>query len=461
VNAIDSEVAGTGSLPTPFVDPLGSLRRRWRWVLAILVLGLGASAGVYHELPERYYAEATVVVSRQQISESLVEPTVEEDSLARIDALAAEVLSRANVGALVEELGLYAELRGSETLGEIVDRVRREVSLSTSQLIDRRSRNTSALVYGIGFEADDPENAASVANRVADLFVEASLERQHRQHQLTSAFLRDELVEAEQVLREQNRVIAAFKQQYRGLLPSDLQANLTRLDLLQSQRQSLAIQINEAEARVVVLASEPPPDSPDADLRALRDELRRMDSNYTSRHPDRIALAKQIESLELELAARGDRELDHTPTALREAAERTVAVLQAQLEATELELVQLDERIDHMPQVQEDLAALEEKAMILRENYLEFLRKVQDAELAEDLLLAQQGERISVLNRAEPPSKPTRARWQALVIAIGVSIAAALGAALLVELVDPVVVSADQVEQITSLPVLGSVGRIG
>lgn len=460
MNAIDSEVFQDGSLPTPFIDPLGVFRRRWRWLLAVFALGVGASFGIYQLLSERYYAEATVVVSRQQISESLVAPTVEEDSLARIDALAAEVLSRANLGKLVEELDLYPKLRGKQTLGEIVDQVRNDVTISTSQIIDRRSRNAAALVYGIGFETDDPENSAKAANRIADLFVEASLERQHRQHQLTTSFLRDELADAEQSLREQNREIATFKQRYRGLLPSDLQANLTRLDLLQNQRQSLAIQINEAEARAVLLASDQG-GSPDADLMALRDELRRMESIYTGRHPDRIALVKQIEALEFELAARDDSELDQTPTALRGAAARTLAVLRDQLDATELELTQLDDRIEHMPEVQEELSALEEKSMILRENYLEFLRKVQDAELAKDLLLAQQGERISVLNRAEPPSKPTQARWQTLAIGIGVPALAALGIAVLAELVDPVVVSGDQIEQFTSLPVLGSIGRIG
>jgi len=198
----------------------------------------------------------------------------------------------------VEELDLYPELRGKETLGEIVGRVRNDVNLSSSQFIDRRSRNATALVYGIGFESNDPEKAAKAANRIADLFVEASLERQHRQHQLTTAFLRDELEEAEQVLREQNREIAGFKQRYRGLLPSDLQANLARLDLLQNQRQSLAIQINEAEARVVQLASERP-DSPDAQLMALRDELRRMESTYTARHPDRIAPGTRAGTVEV------------------------------------------------------------------------------------------------------------------------------------------------------------------
>jgi capsular polysaccharide biosynthesis protein len=113
-----------------------------------------------------------------------------------------------------------------------------------------------------------------------------------------------------------------------------------------------------------------------------------------------------------------------------------------------------------MPAVQEELASLEEKALILRENYLEFLRKVHESELDENLLKAQQGERVSVLNPAEPPSRPIRPRWQYLGIGLLCSLGLALASGVMLDLLDPVVVSTDQINRVSALPVLGSVARI-
>ena len=97
---------------------------------------------------------------------------------------------------------------------------------------------------------------------------------------------------------------------------------------------------------------------------------------------------------------------------------------------------------------------------MLRTSYLEFLRKVQDAELAESLEAAQQGERISVLDRAVAPQFAAQTRVKYLALGYLVSLAAALGVAVLFEMVDPVLISAEQVEADFGLPVLGSVPHI-
>ena len=135
-------------------------------------------------------------------------------------------------------------------------------------------------------------------------------------------------------------------------------------------------------------------------------------------------------------------------------------MLRGQLAATDREIERLDASIGKMPEVQEGLASLEEKGEILRENYLDFLRKVQDAELDENLLKAQQGERVSVLNPAEPPSEPARGRNQYLAVGLLASLGLAVVVGVALEFLDPVVVTAEQVARLTGLATLGSVDRI-
>lgn len=113
----------------------------------------------------------------------------------------------------------------------------------------------SAQVYAVGFEAAQPATAAAVANALAAEFVRVGIENQHRQHRLATGFVRRELATAERELREQNREIAEFKRENRGMLPGEQQANLAQLALLQQQRQSLALEIADGEARVITLSS--------------------------------------------------------------------------------------------------------------------------------------------------------------------------------------------------------------
>ena len=457
MNPLDDELPEGGDLPNPLRDPIGTARRRWRPMLVVLGLSTLLTVVVSLLVEPLYYAEATVVVARQKVSERIVAPTMQEDALTRIEALAVEVLSRTNLARLVNEFGLYPERRNRETMAEIVDRVRSHVTIGAVETVGHTTGELTARAYLVGFEAATPEAAAGVANALASLLVDTSLEERYRRHQLTTDFLRRELDQAERALREQNRAVSDFKQANRGLLPSDLQANLTRLDLLQNQRQSLALQIAEGGTHLATLAAQG--NTPDARLALLRDELVRLRASHTSSHPDVIEIEQQIADLEAARAGTGPPDRA-SPRNLVHAAEQTQLVLRQQLAATEAELAQLDARIGRMPAVQEGLASLEEKALILRESYLEFLRKVQDSQLDENLLKAQQGERVSLLNTAEPPSHPARSRWQYLAIGLVASLGLALLAGLALEFLDPVVVAPDQLTRLVGQPVLGWVARI-
>jgi uncharacterized protein involved in exopolysaccharide biosynthesis len=460
MDLFETTTSSSSVAPAFLADPIGVLGRRWRWMLLGLIVGLAATVAGALLMPRRYSAEATIVVSRQQVSEQIVPPTIQEDALSRIDALAAEVLSRKNVVALIEEFDLYPDMRESYAMTEIVDRVRRDVEIRSQKTVGAdRGRAATAQVYGLRFQADRPEAAAAAANSLADLFINASIERRSRQHQLTADFLRRERDHAESLLREANREIAAFKGRNRGLLPTDLEPNLARLELLQNQRQSLALQVAEAEARIVTLAADAD-SSPDAQLMRRREVLREKLASLTDRHPDVIALRSEIGEIEAALEESDSGDAPATPSGLRRAAEVQLAALRAQIDRNEEELARLDESLARMPTVQEDLAALEERAAVLRENYIEFMRKLQDAELSSELLSAQQGERISVLNQAEPPAHPDTSR--ALVVGAGLAgtLVLSIGIAVLLEFLDPVLLSGTELARLSSAPHLGSVGHI-
>jgi uncharacterized protein involved in exopolysaccharide biosynthesis len=463
----DGEEVASPGLPGFLQDPLGALRRRWKWMLPVLLLGLAGSAAVVSGMTPTYLATATVLVRSQQIPESFVRPTVEEDPLRRVDEMVGQVLTQERLGQLVDEHGLYADRARSEPRSEIVGRVRRNIEIAPAPGF-APGRGEAARIFTVSYEYDEPEAAAKVANEIAGLLPTESVRNRTRKARATTEFLRRELDAAEVALRDQNARITEFKERYRGELPGELQANLGKLERLQAQRQSLALQIAESANRVAALAAQGQAAAaggsggatdPGARLEQLRAQLAAERAVHTDRHPTVVALQQEIAALEAALGS-GETGSGSTTAALVAAENVTLRELRSQLRATEAELADLDARVGRTPARAEDLSALEEKATVLRESYLEFLRKVQEAELAENLEATQSGERVSVLNWATPPTRPERARWKYLVVGIIASFGAAAAVGVLLETFDPVLLSPAQMEAASDLPVLGSVPRI-
>jgi len=452
----------SASLPEFLKDPIRAIRRRWLWMLVALLVGLAATATVSLRLKPRYVASAILLVSSQQIPEEFVRPTVRDDSLQRINAMVGSVLSMSNLSRLIEKYDLYVSHRERHPVSEVVTVMRRRVDVELVPGVNPSRRSESASRYSISFAGDDPEIAANVANDLASLFTESSIQRREQQARLTTEFLRGQLQHSEQELGEQERMIREFKEKYRGELPGELEANLRKLEQLQSQRQSLAMQVAETETRLATLMSATDPNSPEARLAALKSRLAEEISVHTDEHPNVTSLRRQIGALEA-VIKRDSRSASNpyaTRSTLVAAERRTIAQMRQQQEATETQLREIDVRVANTPKRQEELNTLDEKVGVLRDNYRQFLRKVQDAELAQNLESAQQGERVVVLDRAEPPTRPERDRRKYMLAGIVLAFGFSLGVGFLLELADPMVISPDHVEATLGLPVLGSVYRI-
>jgi uncharacterized protein involved in exopolysaccharide biosynthesis len=449
-------------LPEFLKDPIRAIRRRWPWMLVGLLVGLAATAGFSLTLKPSFLASATLLVSSQQIPEEFVRPTVRDDSLERMNAMVGSILSKNTLSRLIEKYDLYAPLREQLPLSDVVEIMRNRVNIEVVPGVDPSRGSESASRYSISFTADDPNIAANVANDLASFFTESSIERREQRARLTTEFLRRQLQNAERDLREQERMIREFKEEHRGELPDELEANLRKLEQLQSQRQSLAMQVAEAETRLAMILSANDSNSPEARLAALKNKLAEETSVHTDEHPNVSSLRRQIETLEE--AIERDSGDTSAPFAIRStlvtAERRTLAELRRQQEVTEARLGEIDVRVANTPKRQEELNGLEEKVGVLRGNYRDFLRKVQEAELAQNLESAQQGERVVILDRAAPPTQPVRSRQKYVLAGIVVALGFSLAVGFMLELADPVVVSSNHVETALGLPVLGSVYRI-
>ncbi|MBW2714406.1 MAG: hypothetical protein JRC77_11745, partial [Deltaproteobacteria bacterium] len=354
-------------LPAFLMDPKGVLRRRWRYMAVAAALAFIATVVVVSRQRAMYSAAATVLIKRQRIPENLVRSTVQEDSFQVINALLGEVLS---------------------------------------QLARRQE---GARIIAITFDHTDRFVAASTANVLARALTDESLRSRSEQARVTTDFLRRELERSETVLEEQSHAISEYQQAHHGELPSEEEANLRHLQRLQEQRQSLALQITEAESRlasITISIREGRNLSPSEErLEELRDKLAEAEGLYTDEHPTVLSTRRQIKALEAIIAERQSNGLGITTNSLVAATQNEIRTLRDQASEVEKEIIDLDERVARTPVRREELSKLEQTASVLNENYLEALRKVQEAELAQNLESAQQGSRLSLLDEARPPSR--------------------------------------------------------
>jgi uncharacterized protein involved in exopolysaccharide biosynthesis len=449
-----------GGLPDFLFDPAGILARRWRVALAVALFGVASTIAAFWLWTPTYLAEAKLLVSSQEIPEEFIRSTVREDALANMNAMVGRVLARGTLLDVMQKHELYADARDAVPSSELVDRMQDRLEVRPS--LDN-SRGVSSLLYHVTFEDERAEKAADVANALASLFVEASIARRSEQARRATELLKRELARNEQELRDHLRTLTEVRREHRGELPSELEANLHKLDLASQHRNALTAEIAERESRIAALGSRPS-DRPASENEVILEELQRQLARElavnTSEHPNVAALRWRIEAQEKLVADEAKTRGGGNAAVMLAEERRSLALLRPQVADVEAQIAELTARIDRTPAVGEQVAALEEKEQVLREDYQGTLRKVKEAELAESLESAQQGARISILEPAVPPVSPKHPRWLVLLAGAAATFGLAMATCVLLEFVDPVVVGAQQLQSLAGRPVLGSIPTV-
>lgn len=435
------------------------------WMTTSFFIGILVTAGVYLTLKPMYAAVSTVLVSNQQIPEEFVRSTVSGlDSLSNINAMAGEILSYNNLSRMIEEHDLYTELDDALELSEIIAIMRQSIFIRPGEDVGGGSRRMqeNASIFLIEYASEDPMKAAVVANDLSAGFIDSSIRRRNQQARTTTEFMERELARADTELRNVKALITKFQQNNRGSMPRDQETILRKLERLEAHRQNLNMQIMADEERLAALRSETNTNgaiSPETRLADMKLELVSQVALRTNEHPSVVALRRQIRQLESEL---GDVKQIFAQTELAHANRvsvslRSIENLRLELREIDQEMEELDLRALKIPSNTEAFEALSQNSRVLEEKYLEFLRKVQDAKLAEELERSQQGPRVTVLDHASPPTDPIRSSARYLQFGLAASFALAILAAMLAELIDPTILDPDHFAYIGDAPMLGSI----
>jgi succinoglycan biosynthesis transport protein ExoP len=503
---------------SPTIPPLSIARMLWKHKLLITaVAGIcsAVSIATVATLPAIYKSEALVLVDSQKIPEKFVSSTVSSGVADRLAAISQGIMSTTRLLKIIQDLDLYKEERKKKTQEEIVEQMRREISVNVQK--DNWATG-KPVAFKVGYEGKNPSLVAEVANQLANLYIEENLQTREVEATGTSEFIETQLQEAKRQLDEQEAKVAKFKQEHNGSLPEQENPLLSTLDGLRVQLQGVQEAINRAQqnklmletaltteqsaeatlergeqmklagAGAVTLGTTAAPE--DKTLATMQEQLQELEARYTPDFPDVVALKAQIAAriqLDNQTARAFQEQLTAKTNAAAESKEKPspiaapvsreilqergkIAMLQAQLasvkhdiqseDAERARIVQqineVQSKVDRLPMVEQEMAGLTRDYDTSKANYKSLLDKQIAAQMSSDMERRQKSERFEIIDPARVPEKPIKPnRPLCLGIGIVLSLAIALGSALGIEFRRPVLLGEWELPE--HVPVLGRV----
>lgn len=481
------------NLPQTPAEYLDILRFRWYGVVIGVVLGAIGSQIAVRVVPEQFVSRTVVLVETDKIPDRFIPRiTTAPDRLRTIHE---EILSRTRIERILDDMNPYPELADAPR-AEVVDMIRSRTGIGL------RGREA----FTVEYTDTNPERAQLMASRLASLFIEQASGDRATQAIDANDFIQKQLDETRRDLESVESRLGAIKIRNMGMLPNQLEANLATLQRFELERQSLQSQIRSSVDRRTLIErqlslqmqmSEPEaqlvgelptggaaPASEPSTLGQLRQYLAMLRGRYTDEHPEVQATLARIERMEQEAppvapspieapsVASSETEPDSLTAPVDEptsfSADIMVTDLRAQLASAnqdirmmESQYAQLQQkiseyqaRVERIPQVEQELQALERDYKLFSSYYSELLSRKLEAQTAGAVERKWQ-EQFSII---DPAQVPTSADYPKASLFLLAGLAAGLGAgavgAFLLEVLDPSVKSLRELESLMPYPVL-------
>jgi polysaccharide chain length determinant protein (PEP-CTERM system associated) len=455
------------------------VRRRKTIAVMVFTTVLVAAVSIALSLPNLFRATATVLVERP-VAESFVRQAVTSDLEGRLHVITQENLSRERLTELIHRFNLYPEQRRRGDISTVFDQMRRDIQVAVSGPEQVTSRSKT-VAFNLSYTGEAREQVAGVVNAIATFYIAQNAAIRSQEAGGTSEFLKAELDQARKQLDQQDERLRAYTFLHVGELPQQVGLNLATLERLNTQlRLNSEQQIRTLEQRQRLTETMPALGSPagaatadmnaDDRIAAMKRELEQLEARFNSRYPDVVRLKQEIATLE----AAAQEKVPSTSTedvvvASRAQGLATVrANLDGELERLEVEQESIrqtidgfEQRLESVPQRQQDLALISRDHQAAEERYSALLTRAGEASVAESIETDRSGERFRILEPAVAPADPSAPnRMRLLIMGMILALAASVIAVLAVEQFDTSFHSVDDVRGFTRVPVLAAIARM-
>ena len=491
-----------------------AFRRRFWYVVLPFFLAFSGAIFYCIKAPRLYRAQTLILVEPQKVPHDYVRSTVTIDLGDRLRTISEQITSRTNLETIIKEFDLYSKLRAEMTMTDAVDVFRKNIDITVRKPTTAAG---SGGAFEISYTGNDPVKVRDVANKIMSLFIDDNLRLREAQAAGTTRFLDRELVRLKEDLRERETVLREFKEQYMEFLPEHIDKNYRMITLLAQERNSIDNAIQQTKDRLVLLESQlsniermaaqsnlfavdenlisfeeestyGPAGAPSENVAQLQKELDAIKMKYSSRHPDVIRLEATIAKLQSqsegepfaeesaeekpevsapEQSSAGLATFDSTSlfdvqrqemSSQLQLVKREINKLEAKRDDIDAKIAVYQDRIEKGPRIEQMLLDSTRGYDESRQNYEALLKKKLEAELAENLERAQQGEQFRVLDSARLPDTPfSPDAKKIMALGLVLALASGLGAGYLRERADKAFWDGKHLEDAIGIPLLVSV----
>ena len=401
-------------LPGRQYSPEELLRLLWyrRWfVIVAVILCTAAAAAVAAQITNLYRSETLVLVIPQRVPENYVKSTVTMRIEDRLRSMSEQVRSRSRLEKVIDDFGLYPELRRTRPMEEVVAIMNANINIDTV-------RDDA---FRVSFVSPTPRTAMIVADRLAGMFIDENARDRGTVADDTQLFLEQQLRDARTQLVDHEKKLEEFRRRYSGELPTQLETNRQLIQNTQAQIQALNESIDRDRDRRLTLeksagdtlagasnadgtpaASTPAEKTLDL-LEKARGELSALQLRLKPEHPDVIAKKRAVADLERRAQAESSAENGQAPPSkgveadlARQARARQyqseIAKLDRQIAQKESDIAKLKQvaetyqkRVDAVPGHESELTSLMRDYDTLNTSYKNLLGKQQDSRISANL----------------------------------------------------------------------------
>lgn len=340
----------------------GLLRRRKKGFLIPFLLIFLLASVIAFVLPPIYKSESKILIEGQQIPEEYVKTTITSFVEERLQSIEQQIMSRNKLLDIINQFGLYQEMKDKRTTEEILAKMRKSIALKTisASIMNKRTgrANAATVAFTLSYEGEEPAKVQRVANALASLFLEEDLKRRTELATGTTDFLEQEAENIKDQIQLLENKIRAFKGEHIGELPEHNIVNLQGYERLERELDRIDTNINALEERrvylqgqlaqvepltPVMIEGEKTMMNPKERLKRLRLELFSLQSTLSDKHPDIRKLKREISELEAQVG-----ETDDSVEKVRRLSELTgeLAALRGKLGPKHPDVVKLSREVD-------------------------------------------------------------------------------------------------------------------
>ena len=433
------------------------LRARYRVALLALLVTVATTVAVSLWLPKQYTASAAVVVdvkSPDQVSGLMLQGMMAPGYMAtQVDIINSERVARAVVKLLRMETSPAIQQQWQEDTqgkGQLVDWL---AALLQKKLDVKPSRESN--VININYTGTDPDFAAAVANAFAQAYLNVNLELRVAPARQYAAFFEEQTKAARERLEAAQQALSDYQQQ-NGITSTDerLDFETAKLNETSSQLTGVQGQTTDSQSKrknatadtVAEVMQSPLINGLKADIARLQAKLTESNINLGQNHPQTQRTEAELASLKTQLESE-TRKITSSIETTYQVGKQREQQLQGALASQKARVLVLNKQRDELNVLRRDIESAQRA-----------FEQVSQRASQTNIESQTNQTNIAVLNPATAPTEASKPKVLLnILVSIFLGTLLGVGLALMLELANRRVRSAQDLLEALDIPVLGAI----